>query len=233
MAEDELLAMLGEVSGEFAFLGRMNHRGWVRFFFQIEFHGPFTAGVRQHRTFARGKSHRLTCALLAGGIGRAGREPARRQTPDQRAAGNFHQQLFAGASVHSFAHAVLAVLRNEPGLVILCDEIVQVVVGLQNNVAATPTVPAGRTAFRSGCFTQESDTTLPAMTGARENFDFVDEHEEPPGGVGVVGCCVRSRYSITPPLHSSNPSGFSVRRQPYHRPVRQTKKARPMTPPRN
>ena len=79
-------------------------------------------------------------------------------------------------AVHPFAQAVLAVLREESRLVILRDEIVQVVVGLQNDVAPAPAIAAGGPAFGAERFTEESDTALATVTGARKNFDFVDEH---------------------------------------------------------
>src|SRR5205809_840681 len=72
--------------------------------------------------------------------------------------------------------AVRAVLGNEPRLIILRDEVVQVGVGLQNHVAAVPAVAAGRAALGPGRFTEEGDATFPAVTGARENFDFVNKH---------------------------------------------------------
>src|SRR5207244_1094074 len=99
-----------------------------------------------------------------------------RQSPNQRAARDLYEQVFAGVAVHPFAHAVLAFLGNEPRLIILGDEVVQVVVGLQNHVAPAPAVAAGRAALGPGRFTEEGDAAFPAVSGARENFDFVDEH---------------------------------------------------------
>src|SRR5207249_7377475 len=88
----------------------------------------------------------------------------------------FAEEVLARVAVHPFAQAVLAGLGEEPRLVELRDEIVQVVVGLQNDVAPAPAIAAGRAAFGAEGFTEESDTALPTVTGARKNFDFVDEH---------------------------------------------------------
>src|SRR5205823_6234856 len=91
----------------------------------------------------------------------------------------------AGATVHAFAHAVLTVLRKEPRLVVLRDEVVQVMVRLQNHVAAVPAVTAGRAAFGPERFPEEGHTTFPAMAGARENFYFVDQREQGPVASGA------------------------------------------------
>ena len=42
-----------------------------------------------------------------------------REPPDQRAAGNLDDEIFAGVAVHALAHAVFAVLRDEARDVIL------------------------------------------------------------------------------------------------------------------
>jgi hypothetical protein len=67
-------------------------------------------------------------------------------------------------------------LREKPRLVILRDEIVQVVVGLQYDVAPAAAIAARGAAFGAERFAQESDTALPAVTGAGKDFDFIDEH---------------------------------------------------------
>jgi hypothetical protein len=79
-------------------------------------------------------------------------------------------------AVHSFTQAVLAIVREEPRLVKLRDEIVQVVVGLQNDIASAPAIAAGRAAFGPERFTEKCNTAFSAVAGARKNFDFVDEH---------------------------------------------------------
>ena len=96
-------------------------------------------------------------------------------------------------AVHPFAQAVLAFLREESRLVILRDEIVQIVVGLQNDVAPAPAIAAGGAAFGPGRFTEESDTALPTVTGTRKNFDFVDEHAD----CGSIHCRFEERREHT------------------------------------
>src|SRR5206468_11376779 len=43
-------------------------------------------------------------------------------------------------------------------------------------VAPAPSIPTRGTALGAERFTEERDTALSAVTGAGENFDFVDEH---------------------------------------------------------
>jgi hypothetical protein len=71
----------------------------------------------------------------------------------------------------------LAALRNEAGVIILGDEIVQVVVGLKNHIAAAPAVAAAGPALGDVSFAMERDTAFAAMARPRVNFDFVNKHE--------------------------------------------------------
>src|SRR5205814_5080138 len=98
-----------------------------------------------------------------------------------------------------------------------------------------PAIATRGAALRSECFAEEGDTTLPAVTGAREDFDFIDEHDEREGGregwrVGVLECWSVASGSITPLLHHSitpllhhsitPPLHFPRRCQSCHRPYR-------------
>ena len=62
------------------------------------------------------------------------------------------------------------------GLVILSDEIVEIVVRLENHVAAATAVAAARTALGHVRFAMKRDRALAAVPGARVNLDLVDEH---------------------------------------------------------
>ena len=69
-----------------------------------------------------------------------------------------------------------AVLGDEARLIILRDEIVQVVVGLQNDAAAAPAVAAAGAALGDIGLAMERDTAFAAVARPRVNFDFVNEH---------------------------------------------------------
>src|SRR6187399_2805701 len=79
-------------------------------------------------------------------------------------------------AIHAFSHAALSNLRNQPRLVILRDQIVQVVVGLQNHAATATAVAAARTALRNISLAMESHRAFPTVSRSRKYFNFVDEH---------------------------------------------------------
>ena len=98
------------------------------------------------------------------------------QRPDQRAARDFDNEIFASGPIHAFAEARLAVLGDEAGLIILPDEVVEVVVGLKYDIAAPATVAAAGPAFRAVFLTLKGDAAFAAVTGAGVDFYFVNEH---------------------------------------------------------
>src|SRR6266404_4946834 len=158
-------------------------RRFLHFLFEKDFHGPFAPGETEGRAFAGGKLQRFGPGFCLAGFGRQIARLAWGQSPHQRAARDPHQQILAGVAVHAFALAVLAIFRQQPWLIILRDEIVQVVIGLQDHVAAAAAITASRAALGPRRLPQKSDTTFSAVTGARENFDFVDKHEKRFGGM--------------------------------------------------
>jgi hypothetical protein len=78
--------------------------------------------------------------------------------------------------IHAFAHASLAVLSDQAGLIILCNQVVEIVIGLENNVTAPPAIAAAGPALWPEFFPLKSHTALSPMTGARENLNFVNKH---------------------------------------------------------
>jgi hypothetical protein len=78
--------------------------------------------------------------------------------------------------IHSFAQAALPVLRDQAGLIVLCDEIIEVMVGFQNDVSAAPPVSSARPALGPILLTLKGDAPLPAVPRARINFDLIHEH---------------------------------------------------------
>ena len=80
---------------------------------------------------------------------------------------------FARMAIHALAQAALAVRGEETRHVILLDEVVQVVVGLQNDAAAATAVAAAGAALGHERFAMERDAAFAAVAGFRVNFDFV------------------------------------------------------------
>ena len=80
-------------------------------------------------------------------------------------------------TVHALAHARVAARRDEARDVILADEIIEVVVGLQDDAAAAPAVAAARPALGDVSLAMERDAAFAAVPRLRVNFYFVDEHE--------------------------------------------------------
>ena len=79
-------------------------------------------------------------------------------------------------AVHAFAHPALALLGDEARLVVLIDEVVQIVIGLENHVTASPAIAAAGAAFGPGGFAMEGDAALAAAAGAGEDLDLIDKH---------------------------------------------------------
>jgi hypothetical protein len=79
--------------------------------------------------------------------------------------GNLDEQILAGVAVHALAHAGFAFRRDEARLIILRDEIVQVVVGLQNHAAAAPAVAAAGAALGDVGLAMERDAAFAAVPG--------------------------------------------------------------------
>jgi len=80
-------------------------------------------------------------------------------------------------TIHALAHASLATLRDKARLIILRDEIVEVVVGLQNHAAAASAVAAARPTLGDVGLAMERDAAFAAVPCLRVNFYFVNEHE--------------------------------------------------------
>ncbi len=71
---------------------------------------------------------------------------------------------------------LFAVLRDELRLIILGDEVVQVVVGFEDDIAAAPAVAAAGAALGAILLALERHAAFAAVAGSRVNFDFVNEH---------------------------------------------------------
>src|SRR4051794_35921709 len=96
--------------------------------------------------------------------------------PDQCAARNFNQEIFASVPIHALPQSALSVLCNQPWLVVLGDQIVQIVVRFQYDIAPATTVSPAGPAFRPVFLPLKRYAAFPSVTRPCVNFDFVDEH---------------------------------------------------------
>ena len=78
--------------------------------------------------------------------------------------------------VHPLAEACLTILCDQTRLVILPNEIVQVVVCFEDDIAAASAVAAARSAFRTILLALKSDAALAAVSRPCKDLDFVNEH---------------------------------------------------------
>jgi hypothetical protein len=83
-------------------------------------------------------------------------------------------------AVHAITHAESAVRRDEARLIVLGDEVVQVMVGYENDAAAATAVAAARPSLGAILLALEGDTAFAAVAGLRVDSDFVNEHWNKP-----------------------------------------------------
>jgi hypothetical protein len=108
--------------------------------------------------------------------------------PDECPARHLDDQVHASVPVHAFAQPRFALFGEETRLVILSDQIIEVVVGLQKDAPSATAIATARTAFGPKGLASEGDAAFPAVTGPSENFDLVNEHhEETITSMGKIG----------------------------------------------
>ena len=174
-AQDELLAVLRQIGHQFPFRGAAL-RG---FLFQVNFHGPFRAGVTDDRAAGWKLARSVAASSLVPASAAGGSAAVHAAKPACRT-GTFTDQILARRAVHALAQSRLAVLGDEPGIVELGHQIVQVVVGLKNDIAAAPAVAAAGAAFGPEGFPQKGDAAFAAVSGPPIDFDFINKHERYP-----------------------------------------------------
>src|SRR5579872_7499146 len=91
------------------------------------------------------------------------------ETPNNRAARDFYNQVGSRNAIHSFAHSRLTILSDQAGCVELGNQVVEIMVGLQNDVAAAAAVAAARAALWTKLFARKRHATFSAMAGAGIN----------------------------------------------------------------
>ena len=102
--------------------------------------------------------------LLGGRLGR-------REFPNHRAARHLDDQLFAAAPGLALALAGAAVFGVEVRCVKLRDEIVDVVIGLKNDITTLAAVAAARPALGIERFMRKREATVAALAGSGLNLD--------------------------------------------------------------
>ncbi len=99
------------------------------------------------------------------------------QFPDEGAARDFDDEVFSGVAIHAFAQAGIAGFGDEARDVELADEVVQVVVGLENDVAAAAAVAAAGATLGDVGLAMEGDGAFAAVAGFGVNFYLINKHE--------------------------------------------------------
>ena len=107
--------------------------------------------------------------------------------PDDGSTRHFDDQIFAGLPIHALTHATFTTLGHQVGDEELLDQVVEVVIGLQDHIAASAAIATAGTTFWNVSFAVKGDSAFSSMTGTSENLDLIDEHNlriGEPGGVG-------------------------------------------------
>ena len=94
-----------------------------------------------------------------------------REFPNHRAARHLDHEFLAAAPGFALTFAGAAVLGVEVRCVKLGDEIVDVVVGLQNDIATLTTVAATRPALRLERFMRKCEATVASLAGPGLDLD--------------------------------------------------------------
>ena len=90
--------------------------------------------------------------------------------------GHFHYFWRRGSSVHLFTLAVDAVFCLDNWLIKKVSEVIRVLVGPQNNVAAAPAISAIRPSTGDKLLAPEAHTSTSTVTSLGKNFYPIDKH---------------------------------------------------------
>lgn len=96
--------------------------------------------------------------------------------PDDGSTRHFDDQIFAGLPIHALTHATFTTLGHQVGDEELLDQVVEVVIGLQDHIAASAAIATAGTTFWNVSFAVKGDSAFSSMTGTSENLDLIDEH---------------------------------------------------------
>jgi hypothetical protein len=174
MTEHVLLSMGGKVCNELAphQVGKVGRgRGWRRNFLR-------TTGVAERGTPRGGKPFGsqlrrggilIRVHIRGGGFGKA---------PNEGPTRDFDEEIGAGPAIHAFAEAGFTSLGEQARLEMLGDEVIEIVIGLEDDIAAATAVAATGATLGAVRFAEKCHATLTPMAGPAENFYFVNEHNQ-------------------------------------------------------
>ena len=88
---------------------------------------------------------------------------------------------------------MIAILGDEAGHVELCDEIIEIMAGLQDHITATTAIATIGTALGHKCLPPKGHTTVPPVTGSGVYFYLIDKH-----GVMIPWPIKKARHITSP-----------------------------------
>jgi hypothetical protein len=172
--ENVLLAVVGEIGDKLSPHGireMRRRRGWRRIL-------GWPAGVTEGGALRSGDAVWNRCIGGRVWTGARGFGLGLEDPPDESAAGDFNEEVRAGVTVHTLAETWFTALSEQTRLEVLGDEVVEIVIGLEDDIAAAPAIAAARAALGAIRFTQKRHAPFAAMAGAGEDLDFVNEHNK-------------------------------------------------------
>jgi hypothetical protein len=145
----------------------------LSFLRQIDFHG---SALQSSPEFWALTQTRLQAGCWTVLLGFLAGEVAFRHPPYQSPAGHLHDQVLSGRTIHSLAQTAFAILRDQPRLVILPDEVIQVMISFEDYLPASTSISATRAAFWAILLALKSDAPFAAVTGTGIYLYLVNEH---------------------------------------------------------
>jgi hypothetical protein len=80
-------------------------------------------------------------------------------------------------AVHAFAQPALAILGDQTRLIILSDQIIKIVIGFEDYIAAASPIAAAWPPLGPILLTLERDRSFAAVPRAGLHFDLIDKHD--------------------------------------------------------
>jgi hypothetical protein len=102
---------------------------------------------------------------------------SRFQPPNKRSAWNLDNQITARAPVHSLAQSRPASGGDQAGIKELRDQVVKVVIGLEDDIAAAAAVSAAGAAFGAGRLPEKGHAAFAPVPRPGEDSYFINKHD--------------------------------------------------------
>ena len=180
-AQDKAFSVLGEIADALTFLGiaPLGPAPSVFLFFlgaHIQLHGLHASRMAYDRPIGSGvRNDRWILDLFGfGDTLRQFRFPV--DPPDDGSTRHLDNEVFAGLAIHALAHAALTTLCHQVRDEELLDQVVEIVVCLQDHIAASAAIATAGATFGNVSFAVKGDGTFSSMTGTGGNFDLINEH---------------------------------------------------------